>query len=290
MSKNLLVEFCRKTYARRPFDEILFRFSNGRTASDFIFKIVPSHTLFAANSWRNVKRDGCLFHLDISHIVDWFIFFGVKEIARDALYGFIKEGTVLYDIGGNIGDVTVHAALKTGTKGKVYSFEPHPQTYRRLSEHIQLNKLTNVVAFNVGLGSSAGSFVMEEVENNAGANRIVSPGTVDAGRVTVQVVTLDAQVDEHQMLKPDVIKIDVEGFEMQVLIGAKAIIEKCRPTLFIELSDALLKLQNETATGLVKLISSYGYKIENANDHTQVDEHSDLTNCHFDIIAIPNPS
>lgn len=281
-------DFVRKIYARKPFCFLLSKLTNGRAVDAFIYKIVPSHKLFKDNSLRRVKRNNILFDLDISQIVDWYIYFGVKEPSRIKLYELMKSGMVIYDVGGNIGDVTMNAAKIVGSDGAVISFEPHPSTYLRLYNHILVNNFSNVIAFNIGIGSDNGVFEMLEVKNNAGANRIVPINNSIKGNLFVSVVSLDKIWVSENLILPDIIKIDVEGYEMEVLKGATEIIKTKRPILFIEIADSLLKLQGQSAINVVKFISDLNYCVVSASNNNVVMINDQLEGCHFDIIAYPN--
>jgi FkbM family methyltransferase len=138
------------------------------------------------------------------------------------LLHLLRDSDVFADVGANIGSYTI---LATGVCGaRTYSFEPCLATYRRLCDNIRLNDLTTrIQAFNMAVGASDG--VLKFMENQDTMNHVVL-GQGQEGMVMVQVKSLDA------VLKNDVpclVKIDVEGFETEVIKGAAQTLssEKC---------------------------------------------------------------
>lgn len=125
----------------------------------------------------------------------------------------LNEGGSFLDIGANIGSFTMIAS--ESTDAKVYAFEPHPETFRMLHDNVELNCRDNVVLFNVALGrvdgrvyltDQAGSAVNHMVEGNA------------AGTIAVPCLRADT-LCAQQCIHPQYVKIDVEGFEYDVLAG-----------------------------------------------------------------------
>ena len=143
-------------------------------------------------------------------------------------YGEKKEITVC-DIGANIGNHTLYFAKVLGAKW-VYSFEPVPSTFDILKKNIEINNLHNVSLYNCALGEVEGNGnVLVRDESNAGANSIV----YDANGVT-DIKMLDSFEFDYKI---DFLKMDVEGFEKSVLNGAKRILKKNHPVLYIEIFD-----------------------------------------------------
>jgi FkbM family methyltransferase len=129
------------------------------------------------------------------------------------LQTLLKEGGSFLDIGANIGSFTMIASENENVK--VYAFEPHPETFRMLHDNVELNRRNNVVLFNVALGQVDGQTYLTDRAGSA-INYIVG-GNV-AGTIAVPCVraeTLCAQ----QLIHPQYVKIDVEGFEYDVLAG-----------------------------------------------------------------------
>ena len=100
------------------------------------------------------------------------------------------------------------------------------------------------------------------------------------------MTTLDGFLGERTSLPVDWIKIDVEGYEARVLRGAAATIARCRPGLFIEVDDANLRGQGDSAGGLLKWVEGTGYEILDAATGRPIASDSPLEGCHFDALCI----
>lgn len=259
--------------------------TQGKSPKSIIGKLPPNHYQYPKATIRQATRQGIHYHLDLHDFVDWHIYFGFQDSGKDTLYELIKEGHTVLDIGVNVGEVTLNAAQKVGKSGKVIGFEPHPTNFQRCQRNIALNKLDNITVENKGLGHQKGMFQIYAVdEGNAGKNRIDETHR-DAPATTVQIITLDEYVQNNQLKQIDVIKIDVEGFELKVLQGAKQTLQQFHPTLFIELDDNNLKEQAGSAKALVTFLSNLGYTIWRATTGKLVLNDHDFTNCHWDVVA-----
>ena len=120
---------------------------------------------------------------------------------------------------------------------------------------------------------------------NSGGKRIAVPGaTTSSDYSEVEVNTLDNFLnDKVSLSKVDLIKIDVEGFEFNVLRGAMNTIRKYSPVLYIELDDNNLKQQSSSAKELIHFLAEAGFTAMNTESKTHVDENKDFRNCHYDI-------
>ena len=121
-----------------------------------------------------------------------------------------------------------------------------------------------------------------EVENNKGGNRISS---LTNHTPNIHVTTLDHYVKRKNINRIDLIKIDVEGYELNVLRGGIKSIEKFKPILFIELDDENLKQQNSSAKELIAFLKNYYNSITDAFSGEDIRVENNFSNCHTDIIA-----
>lgn len=139
----------------------------------------------------------------------------------------VKEGDVFVDVGANVGSFTILAA---DLGAKVIAVEPIPQTYENLVGNIRLNKMeAQVKAHCVGVSNKRG--VLRFTTNQDTINHVLAEGE-DGPAQEVEVVTLDALLDGAA---PTVIKIDVEGHELPVLLGgSNALNSNCLCAVIIE--------------------------------------------------------
>ena len=148
----------------------------------------------------------------------------------ELLSRLISAGSVVVDIGANIGSHTVPLAKRVAPGGQIIAFEPQRIIFQQLCANIAVNGLTNVVCRPQAVGSAPGvariPVLDPRQEFNFGGIRLRN----DERGESVPVVTLD----DFQLSKCHLIKIDVEGMEPAVIAGAAKTIERCHPILFAE--------------------------------------------------------
>ncbi len=128
---------------------------------------------------------------------------------------FLRDEDLFVDVGANVGSYTILACSAVGARG--VAFEPIPGTYRRLVENMRLNHLDDrVLCVNQGVGAKPGE--MNFTSDSDTTNHALAAGEQPDGSVSVQLTSLDIAL--HGM-SPSLIKIDVEGYESQVLEGAQ---------------------------------------------------------------------
>jgi FkbM family methyltransferase len=147
----------------------------------------------------------------------------------------LPAGSVICDVGANVG-TTALAASYIVPDCQVISFEPSPLALACLRRTVSVNNLHNVEIIEAAVGARVGQMAMAETEFLAGSHLLpVGKATRDAGTAIVSVVTLDdVLLRQKEISRLDLIKIDVEGFELDVLDGAMLTIERFRPRMVIE--------------------------------------------------------
>jgi len=163
---------------------------------------------------------------------------------------FLKPGMTAVDVGANIGTHThAYAKAVAGVDGgRVFAFEPNPLPYECLRRNMMGHG--HVECYNVGLGPMAGEFGME-MSNNVGASYMV-PGT------GFKVRTLDG----YELSRCDYIKMDAEGFEMGILLGAARTIAQFRPVLVIEINVGALARNGVLPEDIFGWLRLRGYDID----------------------------
>jgi FkbM family methyltransferase len=289
--KTRLLNFARHAFRVRPVESALARRTKGQAASSLVARLVPPNYLYPANSWRWVTRGGSRLRLDISDVVDHGVYFDMHEEGAAALLDLAKPGMSVLDIGTNIGATLLQLARRVGPNGGVQGFEPDPTNYAKASRNLLMNRwAAHAKVANVGLGTASGTLKMFQVNaKNRGMNRILPDAVAPAGAksVEVSVRVLDEFLEEAGITKVDLVKIDTEGFELNVLRGADKLLREMRPVLFIELDERNLSEQGASARELVALLLSHFYNVRRADTGADVTEQDDFAGCHFDIIATP---
>lgn len=135
------------------------------------------------------------------------------------LTGFLRSGDRFVDVGANIGVHTVIAATIVGPSGRIVAVEPHPRTFSYLEENVGLNAFDWAILHNVAAGAEPGDAYITSLQNDDENSLLAGEG----GR-QVRVQDLDSllrSIDEINLLK-----IDVDGYETAVLLGASEVLER----------------------------------------------------------------
>ena len=171
----------------------------------------------------------------------------------------LSEGDVAFDIGSNLGVVAVTMAQCVGPTGKVHAFEPAPRILGYLAETLVANPSLPIMLHGFALGDRAGELTLFTPPGNAGNASLASrhPGADDG--VTVEVKTLSQFVEDHGIDRIDFIKIDVEGFESQVLAGGADAIASMKPK-FLAFEEHGLFRSDQIPESIASLMQ-LGYRI-----------------------------
>jgi FkbM family methyltransferase len=274
----------RSVFKIRLFERTLATLTEGKSPDHFLSSLAPNPYQYSTGSFRRFRRNGIEMNVDISDYVGHYLYFGFVEKGFVTLFRNCKPGDTILDIGTNIGWVAQNMAAISAT-GSVIGFEPDPLNFQRCSDNLALNNFKNLTVLPIGIGSVNDSARMEvRTTSNLAGNRIAPAGATST--TEVKIMRLD-DVEEVQKLSTiDLIKIDVEGYEIHVLRGAAGTLNRHHPVLFIELDDNNLKDQGDSAQGLVKFLLEVGYrKIENVETGEGVTLATDFTDAHFDIIV-----
>jgi FkbM family methyltransferase len=132
----------------------------------------------------------------------------------------VRPGDVVLDIGANIGLVTFTLASIVGETGYVHAFEPNPQMQRFITEALEYNRVTNVMLHPFALGAEDATLEMRIPIDHSGAASLIKKFKQNVTNISVPVKPLSSVLREIESQKIRFVKIDVEGFEPQVLQGA----------------------------------------------------------------------
>ncbi|HSS96755.1 MAG TPA: FkbM family methyltransferase [Terriglobales bacterium] len=173
-------------------------------------------------------------------------FWGTYEPEQtQAFQRTISPGDVIYDVGAHYGYYTLLSSELSGTKGKVFAFEPSPGNIPRLKKHLAINHCDNVQVIELALSDHDG---IARFDNHAGSGTgHLSPD----GQIEVQITSLDAI--SARFPAPNVLKIDCEGAEVEVLMGGEKSIRAAKPAIFLSTHGDELKKT------CFNLLESWGY-------------------------------
>jgi FkbM family methyltransferase len=157
---------------------------------------------------------------------------------QEALHDSLTEGNVFYDVGANVGFFTIIAARLVGSSGKVFAFEPLPQHVAALKRNVELNEFRNIEILTTAVAALDGTGALQlhgKSEDSLRA-KLETAGSLKGADelVPVKVVSIDSEI-QRGLAPPDVVKIDVEGAELDVLTGMKETLQAHGPTVICEL-------------------------------------------------------
>lgn len=209
------------------------------------------------------------------------------------LAAVLRPGDAVLDIGAHIGTFAVPLGRVVGVDGTIVCFEPGPSTFELLDTNVELNGLGRIVTTRrLAVGATAGRFRWITPEaDNTGASYLEP-----AEDGPVATVTLDAWMDRNRWLdRLDLLKIDTEGMELAVLIGAAATLSGYAPMVYAEIAEEQLRRAGASSAEVETVLEDRGYRFFR-NDG---DRHGDPTGFHlveipslasdelFDVLAVP---
>ncbi len=175
----------------------------------------------------------------------------------------LGHGDMFVDVGANIGLMSLYASQLVGSEGKVVAFEPNPDTARILVENIGLNKVSNIEHSGYAVGKSPGKAqIYDRWDFNRGSASLIKPEQV-TGSHEIEVTTLSKffkkEIKEGAPL-PRLVKLDIEGFELEALEGALDLLNsKHPPMLIVECSEKRENTFGGAADPLYKFLVKLGH-------------------------------
>jgi FkbM family methyltransferase len=160
-----------------------------------------------------------------------------EQEIQDVLQLWLRPGMTVYDVGANVGFITVIAARLVGEKGNVCAFGPFPMLADQAMHNASLNQFRNLSVHRVALSDQDGEAVFQ-VSKNLTMGKLVNQESHEpdaADELVVRKRKIDTLVAKEGLPDPDLVKIDVEGGEAAVLDGAAEVLRRVRPMLLIEL-------------------------------------------------------
>jgi FkbM family methyltransferase len=213
-----------------------------------------------------VLPGGLNFICSLDSILDKMVF--TNEFENDEilfLNRFLKSGDQFIDIGANSGLFTIIAAKKVEKEGQVFAFEPTDTTFKKLCENIELNKFPNIIAHQLAISSKNENLVFYSLSEGFDAWNSLAKPIINKKYKILNVNAV--QIDRLDEINVDfnnsaLIKIDIEGWELNALKGGKDLLQKQNaPTLMIEFADEHARNTGTSCKELYKYLESLGYKL-----------------------------
>jgi FkbM family methyltransferase len=176
-----------------------------------------------------------VFDLITTYIVleqeDWF------EDEIRFIRRWLRPGMRTVDVGANYGLYTVAMARAVGREGRVWAFEPTPDTAQFLDSTLQLNDLGQVTLSRAAVSSHEGKVALA-LETHSESNRIARAAATQGETIEVPAVTLTRAAEQQHWPEIDFIKLDIEGHEFEAVVGASGLLQSCSPLLMFEVNTA----------------------------------------------------
>lgn len=182
----------------------------------------------------------------------------------------IQPQTIFIDVGANVGLYALAAAQKIHSEN-IYALEPCEGTFCVLRKNIRLNQIPNIKAFPIALGDYSGEAQLYiNSRNKEGLNTLGKPSHPCCrivGKETVPIMTLDEFVEGQGISRVDVMKVDVEGAELQVFRGGRNLLQReDAPLILYESASVCTKGFDYHPVEIMWLLDEWGYRFFEIND------------------------
>jgi FkbM family methyltransferase len=191
---------------------------------------------------------------------------------------YVSPGQIVYDIGANIGYVTLSLAKLVGPHGRVFAFEPVPKNIESLRRTLEANRLTTVKLLEAAASNTSGDAIIRMTENLSTPSLVWHRKNPASKELIIKTVVIDHLVEAGESPRPSFVKIDVEGAEGLVLRGMRNTILAANPVLFIECSEIGRQISCD-------LLRESGYRCQSAITCQWIDTFEDYR--HSDFVWLP---
>jgi FkbM family methyltransferase len=212
----------------------------------------------------NLKK-GIKIKVDIGEYIGSHLYY-FKEFERDtyeSLQKLMIKGKCFFDIGGNVGLISLMVNQICAGDVKIYIFEPAPDNFKLLKDNIKMNGIDNAILNNVAVSSdSSGTLTLNLYEDQAYNSVYLLDRVPFRSKIKVPVLSIDGYI-EKQKISPDtieLIKIDVEGYEYNVFKGALKLLTEYSPKILCEISYANLAKSGLSPYDVISSLLSFGYR------------------------------
>ncbi|MFM7177272.1 MAG: FkbM family methyltransferase [Bacteroidota bacterium] len=211
------------------------------------------------------------------NIDDWVqrlvYFFGVYEnekVETKLWVEYAAKSNHILDIGSNFGYYSLLAS-DVNPACKILAFEPAPAMFKRLTHNLTINSYDNVVPLNLGVSNREGVFDFFVADSkHSGMSGLSMPDIVGGQKIQVDVTTIDQILVEHRNFIPELIKIDVEGNELNALMGMEQMISSSKPVFFIEIYDSNLAKFGHSRDMVFDFFKKHGYSIMEVGNQSRL--------------------
>ena len=233
--------------------------------------IIAIRSLFGLSTTVVTTRRGLTWSLDLKEGIDLAIYLlGGFEVQTLRQYEkLVKEGDVVLDIGANIGAHTIPLAKLVGASGKVFAFEPTSYAFKKQQINVALNPvlISRISPHQIMLTATDSSLLPQTIYSSWPLETADDLHGIHRGRLmdTQDCLTtsLDTFVFGVEIKRIDIIKLDVDGNEFDVIVGARKLITKWKPKIMLELAPHVYDSSPHKFDQLLEDLWSMGYQLSN---------------------------
>lgn len=229
-----------------------------RVQEAFFRRICPPPKSFVGSSPRHVRRHGLAWELDLSDYFQWHQYFGFRDEVLDTILVFAPESRLFVDVGANIGFYSTCAAA-AAPHLRVRAFEANPVTAAKLRRHLDMNQIRSVEVDCVGVAEHPGEAVLRDHGGGEPGKYSLRAGGTSGHRVRLQPI--DVLLGDDSLVGPALVKIDVEGFEPEVLLGSGRFLASARPRIVFEWTIDWLAGKGEAVARVQALLHDLQYRL-----------------------------
>lgn len=191
----------------------------------------------------------------------WHFFPGryYDQLLPSIMRCYLRDGDMFVDVGANFGIHSLRAARLVGVTGSVVAVEPSPFARERLELHVAMNAIGNVRTIPVALGAGEGEAVLRVDASHLGTASLRDDLSLGDASLTVRVRTLDSVVEPPRSAARVLVKIDVEGFELETVRGAERWLQRPNTAFVVEVTPAWIATTGADAQELFDRFRAQGY-------------------------------
>lgn len=183
---------------------------------------------------------------------------------KSILKKIIKKSDIVYDVGAHLGYFSLMSSVFCGKQGQVFCFEPNPENFEIIQKNIELNKIENIFPVKLAITNKKGKISFQKTNSSSQGHVIGSLGETDFDKkniIEVKSNTIDNFCLTELNPCPDIIKIDVEGEELNVFKGMRQVLEKVKPIVVCEIHCKKGESYPDFKKKLLHILNSVNYQI-----------------------------
>lgn len=265
--KKVLITLIHQIVHRLSLENLIYHMGGTRA---IFWKFIPPPSFYRGKKRHLISRNGARFLINRADYMQWHIFTGLPDNSWKPATARLQKSNAqnhlhVFDVGANCGAFTLKLAAWCYKKGlshvTIHAFEPNPNVVQVLTENIELNPtLKSIIQIHpFGLGAANEMIPFHSNEENSGAGTFSGFGKAVLGELMIR--RMDDVVSDIKSGVVFFLKIDVEGFEPDVLMGAQQTISKFKPGIYIEMTDQWFREKGSSSLKILNYFWELGYDV-----------------------------